>query len=101
MSERLRQLGIHSGQARSAALFQLATDLPATVLRNHGKPRADLSPPSISSRASRHEVAHLFLTRYMRCRIPALPSARHAATASMAALRAVARDQYTIGHVDH
>ncbi len=44
MSERLRQLGIHSGQARSAALFQLATDLPATVLRNHGKPRADLRP---------------------------------------------------------
>jgi hypothetical protein len=32
MSERLRQLGIHSGQARSAALFQLATDLPAAVL---------------------------------------------------------------------
>ncbi|HUL25456.1 MAG TPA: hypothetical protein VLW44_06760 [Streptosporangiaceae bacterium] len=32
MSQRLRQLGIHSGQARSAALFQLATDLPAAVL---------------------------------------------------------------------
>ena len=36
---------------------------PATVLRNHGKPRADPSPAPISSRASRHEVAHLFLNR--------------------------------------
>jgi hypothetical protein len=32
MSERLRQPGILPAQARSAALFQLATDLPATVL---------------------------------------------------------------------
>jgi integrase len=32
MAERLRQLGIHAGPARSAALFQLATDLPAAVL---------------------------------------------------------------------
>jgi hypothetical protein len=32
MAERLRQIGIHSGQSRSAALFQLATDLPAGVL---------------------------------------------------------------------
>ena len=32
LSERLRQIGIHCGQARSAALFQLATDLPAAVL---------------------------------------------------------------------
>jgi hypothetical protein len=32
MAERLRQLGIYSGQSRSAALFQLATDLPAAVL---------------------------------------------------------------------
>jgi hypothetical protein len=32
LTERLRQIGIHSGQARSAALFQLATDLPASVL---------------------------------------------------------------------
>jgi uncharacterized protein YidB (DUF937 family) len=32
LTERLRQIGIHCGQARSAALFQLATDLPATVL---------------------------------------------------------------------
>ncbi|WP_239338084.1 hypothetical protein, partial [Frankia sp. CiP3] len=32
LAERLRQLGIYSGQARSAALFQLATDLPAAVL---------------------------------------------------------------------
>ena len=38
---------------------------------------------------------------YMRCRIPALPSAQRAATASMAALRAAARDQHSIGHVDH
>ena len=38
---------------------------------------------------------------YMRCRIPALPSARRAATALMAALRAAARDQHSIGHVDH
>ncbi len=29
---RLRDLGIHSGRARSTALFQLATDLPAAVL---------------------------------------------------------------------
>lgn len=32
LAERLRQLGIYSGQARSTALFQLATDLPAAVL---------------------------------------------------------------------
>jgi hypothetical protein len=32
MAERLRQVGICSGPARSAALFQLATDLPAAVL---------------------------------------------------------------------
>jgi hypothetical protein len=32
LTSRLRQIGIRSGQARSAALFQLATDLPAAVL---------------------------------------------------------------------
>ena len=32
LAERLRQIGICSGQSRSAALFQLATDLPAAVL---------------------------------------------------------------------
>ena len=32
MSERLRHLGIQSGQSRSTALFQLATDLPAAIL---------------------------------------------------------------------
>jgi uncharacterized protein YidB (DUF937 family) len=32
LAGRLRQLGIHSGQSRSAALFQLATDLPAALL---------------------------------------------------------------------
>jgi hypothetical protein len=32
MAERLRELGIHASRARSAALFQLATDLPAAVL---------------------------------------------------------------------
>jgi len=32
LTERLRQIGIRSGQSRSAALFQLATDLPAAVL---------------------------------------------------------------------
>jgi hypothetical protein len=32
LAERLREHGIHSGQARSTALFQLATDLPAVVL---------------------------------------------------------------------
>jgi hypothetical protein len=32
LTERLRQIGIRSGQARSAALFQLATDLPAALL---------------------------------------------------------------------
>jgi hypothetical protein len=32
IAERLRRLGIRSGQARSAALFQLATSLPAAVL---------------------------------------------------------------------
>jgi len=31
LTERHRQLGIHAGQARSAALFQLATDLPAAI----------------------------------------------------------------------
>jgi hypothetical protein len=32
LAERLREHGIYSGQARSTALFQLATDLPAAVL---------------------------------------------------------------------
>ena len=32
LAERLRQLGIQPGQARSTALFQLATDLPAALL---------------------------------------------------------------------
>lgn len=32
LAQRLRQLGLHPGQARSTALFQLATDLPAAVL---------------------------------------------------------------------
>jgi hypothetical protein len=32
MTERLRQLGVQSGQSRSTALFQLATDLPAAIL---------------------------------------------------------------------
>lgn len=32
MGQRLRRLGLHPGQARSTALFQLATDLPAAVL---------------------------------------------------------------------
>ena len=32
LGERLRQIGIRCGRARSAALFQLATDLPAAVL---------------------------------------------------------------------
>jgi hypothetical protein len=32
LGERLRQLGLHPGQARSTALFQLATELPAAVL---------------------------------------------------------------------
>ena len=32
LAERLRQLGVRSGRSRSAALFQLATDLPAAVL---------------------------------------------------------------------
>jgi hypothetical protein len=32
LTERLRQLGIRCAQVRSAALFQLATDLPAAVL---------------------------------------------------------------------
>ncbi len=32
LAERLRQLGVQSGQSRSAALFQLATDLPAALL---------------------------------------------------------------------
>ncbi len=32
VAERLRQLGIRSGQSRSTALFQLATDLPAALL---------------------------------------------------------------------
>jgi hypothetical protein len=32
LAERLRQLGLRSGRARSAALFQLATELPAALL---------------------------------------------------------------------
>jgi hypothetical protein len=32
LAERLRQLGINSARSRSAALFQLATELPAAVL---------------------------------------------------------------------
>jgi hypothetical protein len=32
MTERLRSLGIRSSRARSAALFQLAADLPAAIL---------------------------------------------------------------------
>lgn len=32
MAERLRQLGIQASRARSAALFQLAGELPAAVL---------------------------------------------------------------------
>jgi hypothetical protein len=32
LTERLNQLGIHCGRSRSAALFQLATDLPAAIL---------------------------------------------------------------------
>lgn len=32
LSERLRQIGIQPGSARSTALFQLATELPAAIL---------------------------------------------------------------------
>lgn len=32
LAERLRQLGLRPGQSRSAAMFQLATDLPAALL---------------------------------------------------------------------
>jgi cytochrome P450 len=32
LTERLRQLGIYAGSARSSALFQLATELPAAVI---------------------------------------------------------------------
>lgn len=32
LGQRVRQLGLQPGQARSTALFQLATDLPAAVL---------------------------------------------------------------------
>jgi hypothetical protein len=32
LAKRLRQLGLRSGQARSTALFQLATELPAALL---------------------------------------------------------------------
>ena len=32
IAERLRQLGIQTRRARSAALFQLATELPAAIL---------------------------------------------------------------------
>ncbi len=32
LTERLRKIGIHAGQARSSALFQLATELPAALL---------------------------------------------------------------------
>ena len=37
LGQRVRQLGMQPGQARSTALFQLATDLPAAVLaKMHG-----------------------------------------------------------------
>ena len=32
LTERLRQIGIYSGQARSTALFQLASEMPAAIL---------------------------------------------------------------------
>jgi len=32
LAERLRQLGVRPGQSRSAAMFQLATELPAALL---------------------------------------------------------------------
>ena len=32
LAERLHQIGIHPGPARSTALFQLATELPAAIL---------------------------------------------------------------------
>jgi hypothetical protein len=32
LAERLRELGVRSGQSRSTALFQLAMDLPAAVV---------------------------------------------------------------------
>jgi hypothetical protein len=32
LTERLRHLGLRTGQARSAALFQLSTELPAALL---------------------------------------------------------------------
>jgi hypothetical protein len=32
LTERLHQIGVHAGPARSTALFQLATELPAAVL---------------------------------------------------------------------
>jgi hypothetical protein len=32
LSERLRQIGVRPGQARSTALFQLAAELPAAIL---------------------------------------------------------------------
>ncbi len=32
MAERLRGIGIHAGQTRSTALFQLGTELPAAIL---------------------------------------------------------------------
>jgi hypothetical protein len=32
LAERLRRLDVHAGRARSAALFHLATELPAAVL---------------------------------------------------------------------
>lgn len=32
LTERLRQIGLHPGQARSTALFQLASELPAAIL---------------------------------------------------------------------
>ena len=60
---------------------------PSPILRTHGKPGADLGPPPISSRASRHEVAHLFLglslaigraDGSMRCRLSLLPLTRQA-----------------------
>ncbi len=45
------------------------------------------------------DLAHGFGGGYLPPVVPA-PGQKHAATASMAALRAAARDQHSIGHID-
>src|SRR5258708_11489030 len=72
LAERLRQLGLRPGQARSTALFGLATELPAALLARllgihisvPGITRTAARPPG--DRGSRQAGGRLLLTHRMR-----------------------------------